>query len=282
MTEKMNSLSDSSEGNGAMVFSKMPALISIGEEDQIFPQLPAAEQQELLCCKLYPDEKNGELSMQELSEVRYLCKEAAVTVFIVNGNKHKDLLCMQKLANHYSENEADFIIVVCQLEDNLKNDKIIQCLCEKANGLYYIKSNYVYWNLVVYLCWGIRAFRLHTKAPEAVLEDFDTIRKVFPRQSNSILEIIETYSSEKDVSTIMDIFLSCEDKIRKLKYACSGYFYITTLDGSNRKINKLKELHQQLCNITKDDQFFLTVFELESTFKRNTMLTVLRYSQDTC
>jgi len=283
MTEKMNSLSDSSEDNGAMVFSKMPALISIGEEDQIFPQLPAAEQQELLCCKLYPDEKNGELSMQELSEVRYLCEEAAVTAFIVDGNNHNDLLCMQNLARYYVENNKDFIIIICQLGgDGLRKDKLIQGLCQKANALYYIRNNYVYWNLVVYLCWGMRAFRLHTKAPEAIPEDIDAIRQIFPRRSNMFLEIIETHLSEKEATTVVEKFLSCKDNLRMLKNACTGYFYLTTVDGNNRNTKKLKELHQRLCENTKDDQFFLTVFELETPVNKDSMLTILNYPQDSC
>jgi hypothetical protein len=188
---------------------------------------------------------------------------------------------MYQLANYYSENKADFIIVVCQIEEKkYKNNKLIRSICQKANGICYIKSNYVYWNLVVYLCWGIRAFRLHTESPEARLEDFDRIRKIFPRNSNNFLEIIETISSENEDNTVLDSFMSREGNLKKLKEACTGYFYIITEFGKDEKINKLKELHHQLCNITKDDQFFLTVFELKTAVNMNSMFTVLTYSQD--
>jgi len=264
-----------------MMYTKKPALISIGEEDQIFPQLPSAEQQELLCKPLYPDMDTGELSLQERLAIRRLCKEAAATVFIVNGNCRTDLACMKELANYYCENHADFIIAVCQLEkNNHKNDDLFRYLCQKANGIYFIHNNYVYWHLAIYLCWSVRAFRLHTKAPEAQPSDFAVIRKVFPRQANQIIDVFDTYSSENEENTIVDNFLANKVNLQKLKDAYTGYCYLTTVDGSQGHRDKLKELHQRLCEATKDDHFFLTVFELGTVANTNSMLTVVTKKMD--
>ena len=238
---------------------KKGALISIGEEDQIFPQLPEFERSKIICQRLYPSKELGEISPQELSAAKKICEDASVTVFVVDGNNVSDMSCMKFLAGFYSQNNADFIVIVCRLAKGKCNNELLRYVCQKANGIYLVDDNYTYWNLAIDICTVINVFILHTKAPEVTPETFEYLRNVFPRQSNHILSIIRISSKENSKSTVVDDFLASEENIQKLMSAHTGYCLITPTAFQGNE--QLKSLHKELSKYTEYAQPFLTIFQ---------------------
>jgi len=260
---------------------KMAVLISIGEEDQIFPQLPEFERDAIICHKLYPNKESGEISEQELSEIKKLCKDASATVFIVDSNNASDLLCMKYLADYYSQNNADYIVVVCRFEREQCNNEVLRYICQKANGIYLIEDNYTYWDLAMHICSVINAFLLHIYAPESSPEYFERVRKVFPRQSNQILEILTAATDREAKRSVLDKFLDSEEKVQKLKSAHTGYCLITPsrfeneeqVDSIGKKLNKILAQEKQIAGFIQlksktyvSEMFVVTTKKAETLF----------------
>ena len=130
-------------------------------------------------------------------------------------------------AKYYSQNDADFIVIVCRLGNRHSNNVLLRSICQKANGVYLIDDTYTYWHLAINICTGINAFLLHTLAPEMTMEKFKEIRLVFPRQSNLVMEILEITSIEKTEDSIIDKFLAIEGNIQRLISAYTVYCLIT-------------------------------------------------------
>lgn len=258
---------------------KMAALISIGEEDQIFPQLPKFERDAIISQKLYPNKESGELSEQELSEIKKLCNEASATAFIVDSNNASDLLCMKHLAEYYSQNNADFIVVVCRFEREKCNNELLRYICQKANGIYLIEDDYTYWDLSVYMCIVINALLLHNYAPEASPEYFERIRKVFPRQSNQILEILTASTDRMEKYTVLDKFLDSEEKVQKLKSAYTGYCLITPSRFENEE--QIKSLGKKFNEMLAQEKQIAGFIQLKSKTYVNTMFVVTTKKAET-
>jgi hypothetical protein len=254
---------------------KQAALITIGEEDQIFPQLPDYERNAILCQPIYPSPETGEISPQELAAVKGICELASVSVFIVDSNNTADLTCMKSLADMYDQNEADFIVAACKFGNKQQGTtELLHYLCQKANGLYLIDNNYDYWNLVIYLCWGLRAFFIHTKSPDAKPEHFDNIRKIFPRRANQLLTIIDTDDSSCEPDGLLDKLLANETTVQKLNSAYAGYCLLTTTENTSPK-HMLENLNVALAQCLEHVNSFLTVFQLGTDTDKNYMLTVI-------
>ena len=258
---------------------KMAVLISIGEEDQIFPQLPEMERDAIICHKLYPNKESGEISEQELSEIKKLCKDASATVFIVDSNNASDLLCMKYLADYYSQNNADYIVVVCRFDREKCNNELLRYICQKANGTYLIENNYTYWDLAMYICIVINAFLVHNYAPEVTPEYFERVRKIFPRQSNQILELLKTSAGEKAKCSVLDKFLDNEENVKKLKSAHTAYCLITPSRFETEE--QIKSLSKELNKILEHEKKIYAFIQLKAETYVSTMFVVTTKKAET-
>ena len=248
------------------------------QEDQIFPQLPEFERDAIICQKLYPDKESGEISEQELSEIKKLCKEASATVFIVDSNNASDLLCMKYLAEYFSQHSADFMVIVCGVTKTQYYNGSVGYICQKANGVYLIEDNYTYWHLAIYLCTVINAFILHTKSPDVTPEMFDNLRTIFPRQSNLVLDIIGTSSREDSKTTVIDKFLANEENVQKIMSGHTGYCLITPTKSQSEE--DLKSLHVTLSKYNEHSMPFLTIFRRGGETDVSTMFMVITKKAD--
>ncbi len=257
---------------------KKAALISIGEEDQIFPQLPAFEKNKIICKKLYPPKASVGNFSQELSAINKICNDTSVTVFIVDGNNASDLSCMKILAEYYSKNNADFIVVVCRFAKKQDNNELLRYICQKANGIYLIEDNYTYWQLAIYVCTAIDAFVLHTKSPDMKAEMFEDLHTVFPRQSNHILDIIVTSSGENSENDVVEKFLANEANVQKIMSGHTGYCLIKP--AKFQKVAELKSLHMKLSKYNEHTRPFLTIFQRGGETNVSTMFMVITRKAD--